>query len=706
MTQQSSPTKAAHGGWHDDPITSPEQDALGRTGLASRLARLINETHTRDSSVVYGLQGPWGCGKSSVIALIEHCLGEQDGRWQVVRFTPWATTGTDGLLREFFAALVTVAPDSKKREGLRTKISDYAAVARPFVALVPTVGQPLAEASKAFSERSVKPWTTLFNELAAEIRALGVPVLVVVDDIDRLQNAELLDLLKVVRLLGRFPGVDFLLAYDEATLVETLRSGGTGLASRERARTFMEKIVQYPIDVPPMLKSQVLRRLSDRLEAILAEECPGAEFDRHRFSDVLTVAMTSQLTTPRAIERFLAQVREQLRAHQPDEINQADLVMAVFLQVQFPGVFDRLQDWKGELTRRVSPTMWIGSSSREPEKPDWTKLVDGLTEADQRNALVTLKAIFPSVSGPNAVKAGSLRFAHPDYFGRYLAQTVPEGDVPDNQVMKALSQAAEGDPTSLRALLSDGAPFDIALVLGKITDRYPDPTDQDYWDGPVGPATRSLLGTVMEILGDHEEPPGALWSPYSTLRRWAAILFRKLAVADPVDTVDAELARCADTLSRVHVLTLATTKTESFTASVAGALNATLEREVERLIPELLEDLSRGDASTMRGQGFLFDVAATSKLDELKQLIATGVDANDFTLEDLAARLVSTSYLVGGDGRIHRFRFEPELFTRLTGIPAKGRESKTDDGEPDGSWAARRAFVATLIGTFDEPTET
>ena len=80
-----------------------------------------------------------------------------------------------------------------------------------------------------------------FDELSKELQKLGISILVVVDDIDRLQADELLDLLKVVRLLGRFPGVDYLLAYDEQSLIEILRSpDGSGL-SQARARSFMEK---------------------------------------------------------------------------------------------------------------------------------------------------------------------------------------------------------------------------------------------------------------------------------------------------------------------------------------------------------------------------------------------------------------------------------------------------------------------------------
>lgn len=104
-------------GWRDDPINAVHEDRLNRAPFAQHAARLIDGNHRAESSVVYGLEGPWGSGKSSVIAMITSFLTGSDvhNAWQVVPFTPWATTGTEGLLAEFFAALSTVAPKAQAR---------------------------------------------------------------------------------------------------------------------------------------------------------------------------------------------------------------------------------------------------------------------------------------------------------------------------------------------------------------------------------------------------------------------------------------------------------------------------------------------------------------------------------------------------------------------------------------------------------------
>lgn len=56
--------------WTDDPLDSAVDDTLGRQPYARQAADLIHNTHTFETSVVFGLSGPWGSGKSSLINMI------------------------------------------------------------------------------------------------------------------------------------------------------------------------------------------------------------------------------------------------------------------------------------------------------------------------------------------------------------------------------------------------------------------------------------------------------------------------------------------------------------------------------------------------------------------------------------------------------------------------------------------------------------
>ena len=708
---QGSPWKS----WRDDPIKTPAEDRLRRAAVAQRAAQLIADNHSPESSVVYGLEGPWGSGKSSVIALTAGYLSELPGRdWRVVTFTPWATSGTEGLFSEFFAALSTVDPGGGKK-GLRELITSYADIARPLATLIPFVGTAAGELATTAAKRLEKPWNVAFDEIAAALRQLNLPVIVVVDDIDRLQPSELLDLLKVVRLLGRFPGVDFLLAYDEQTLVETLRAPGQGTASKARARAFMEKIVQYPLTIPPLLTSQILRMLDSGLTEILTLERVETSFEKQRFSDVILTAMPRQLATPRAIERFLAQVREQFRAHDLEEMNDVDLILATFLRVQFPDVFARLQPWKADLTRVASS--FIGVGRREEQRPAWDSLVNILeSEEDRRDALSVLGALFPAVRGKNPSRLPAGRFAHPDYFDRYLAQTIPEGDIPDTLISRVLEAASAGHAQDLRALLTDDDNDRVLLALSKIRARYPDVDEVQYHSGPKGLVTFDLLAVAMALLDlEADNRFTTLSSTSDQLRWWAATLLRRLLDADPTSNVDPALLRCSQIHRRTHVLTTATRDVSRLRDATRDALNDATQREVDRILPILLADLRKGDSSDGEaGSGFLYElVAESSRMEQLQTQIAAGLAARDFTIEDVAARFVGLAYVIGGSGRPSSASFSGELFTRVTGTAGRSADHLETGEWPDTSWPRRREFAAQFITptaaedgvTVQEPAE-
>ena len=74
----------------------------------------------------------------------------------------------------------------------------------------------------------------------------------VLDDIDRLHAEELLMVFKLVRLVGRLPNVYYLLAYDEATVLAVITNTKLAGNDMDRARRYLEKMVQLRLVVPPI----------------------------------------------------------------------------------------------------------------------------------------------------------------------------------------------------------------------------------------------------------------------------------------------------------------------------------------------------------------------------------------------------------------------------------------------------------------------
>src|SRR4051794_31326108 len=82
----------------DRPITQPEEDALNRGAFCSAVADAIGSWRQADS-LVLGIYGEWGAGKSSAKNLVVAALGE---RGSIVEFNPWQWAGQEQLAEAFF----------------------------------------------------------------------------------------------------------------------------------------------------------------------------------------------------------------------------------------------------------------------------------------------------------------------------------------------------------------------------------------------------------------------------------------------------------------------------------------------------------------------------------------------------------------------------------------------------------------------------
>ncbi len=88
----------------DEPITDASHDQLGRSAVVNGLYEAISGWAS-DSSLVIGLYGAWGEGKTSVKNLLRDRL-VGDERFLVVDFDSWYFNTAESLIQNFLTAIV------------------------------------------------------------------------------------------------------------------------------------------------------------------------------------------------------------------------------------------------------------------------------------------------------------------------------------------------------------------------------------------------------------------------------------------------------------------------------------------------------------------------------------------------------------------------------------------------------------------------
>lgn len=281
----------------DQPIKSSKEDILGRQSFAQSLGHAIL-SYKEKESIVIGLFGEWGSGKTSIINMAREYInsaskkGSDDKKPIIVNFNPWNYSDQNQLISQFFRQL-SVSLRRRDYSGIVNKVGQkleiYGNLFEPF-ALVPLAGSVAYRISKVFNiiGKAAKRWGNVksndLNYIRCELNTLlfeqPQKIVIVIDDIDRLNDVEIRQIFQLVKSLADFPNTIYLLAFDKNVVINALMKVHEG-----SGQEYLEKVVQIPFEVPLISKQEVEELLSSQLSELL-RDMPAARWDQDYWSDI------------------------------------------------------------------------------------------------------------------------------------------------------------------------------------------------------------------------------------------------------------------------------------------------------------------------------------------------------------------------------------------------------------------------------------
>jgi predicted KAP-like P-loop ATPase len=220
----------------DSPITTRNEDALGYWPFAESLAKGLTQRIPKDGFVV-GVQAHWGMGKTSAINLVLQAIRELESskvpykQTKVEKFNPWLFAGLETLAKGYLSQLGRVIEDTlgqstprKTRQFVEKLIKGGAefvggmtalgamavtggAAAPVALPLKSVVSGALSFGAHVLDNRSLE---TMIDDLSAHLMSIECRLLIIVDDLDRLQPDELRQTLTLVKTFGNLPNVTHL----------------------------------------------------------------------------------------------------------------------------------------------------------------------------------------------------------------------------------------------------------------------------------------------------------------------------------------------------------------------------------------------------------------------------------------------------------------------------------------------------------------
>jgi len=320
----------------------------------------------------------------------------------VIDFRPWIVSGHHDLISVFFKVLSEALADEKSARSSRWKraLKLVRASSDPLIeaaAKISLIADPsggiasktaLAVAKKSLND-AIDGWLkepslqSAYDELRERLEAKGDRILVIIDDIDRLDRTEIRTIMQLVKTVGRLPNVIYLLAYDRKIVWKALDDDapqGMGLPS------FAEKIVQHELELPQPARSALLRILDSEI-AFLGGEAPAAA----RWHTLVVSGIQQWIRYPRDVMRLSNAVKFAWSALE-NEIDPQDLLCMEGLRLFDAPLFDWIRRNRDFLLNQGRYRMF----SEERKAPAFELLRNSLAPETREDQLELLCALFPT----------------------------------------------------------------------------------------------------------------------------------------------------------------------------------------------------------------------------------------------------------------------------------------------------------------------
>jgi len=436
----------------DEPITTPDDDLLDRARLADVLAAAAT-AGMGGHGVVMGMSGPWGSGKTSLLNLVEAAI-RRDEAGYIVRFDPWLFSSSDELVLRFLREVAAQFRQKRQLRRLAATLGEYAQILAPVGALM--TGPWAIPAATSFAGIA-RLWRKKHGPLSAEaqrenvrlaLKELDRRVVVLIDDLDRLQEHEVRDVVRLVKLVGDFPNTTYVLAYDQARVARAL---GTG--DEQEGQQFLEKIVQVSHDVPETTPEALGRILTGALSSAIGD-LSQYHFDRNVYTNLFGDGLGRLFTTIREVRRY-ANALPEILTLVGDEIELADVLALEAIRSRAPASFSLIRAYKHSLTQTRD-----GGLASAPEGV-LAAQVNQIVEAAgsyQDEIAAIVKRLFPAAArhlgGTNygsewrADWRRNRRVAHPEVLDIYLGKALPPGVLAAAVVEAAFASLEDRDTFS------------------------------------------------------------------------------------------------------------------------------------------------------------------------------------------------------------------------------------------------------------------
>jgi hypothetical protein len=346
----------------DEEIKDEKDDLLASEAQAKSFADTVLSSGAHPG-LVFGVDGPWGVGKTSFINLAERYWKSAADKVIVCRFEPLRYASepdlADRLIRDLSAAIQS-----------EVFVPEFRPAASRYSRLIKGKADFSFLGFKLSMEPSQETVDELLDDIDEVLRRIDRRVIIVIDDLDRLDAKTTNNVLFATRRTFKLSQATYVLCYDTEVLAGSKEEG-------PRAREFLEKFVTVKLSL--FIDSSSLRdflrrdwgRDESQLGSVPSDTMVKLAAVLNELADILDGKLAANylplLGDLRKVKRFvnailLMQIEKSNLGR--TDFNKRDLINLMLLHLNYPGLFRRIY---GEETEGRSGTFSLLREYGTPE---------------------------------------------------------------------------------------------------------------------------------------------------------------------------------------------------------------------------------------------------------------------------------------------------------------------------------------------------
>lgn len=379
----------------DVPIKTIEEEkkyGLGRYKFAQFLGEGIL-SYKETESLVIGICGEWGSGKTSIVNMALdyiHLSRKDNEKPFIMKFNPWNFSDHNQLIEKFFNELnILLYNESTVTEKLK---SYFNRLIPPMLLVssltIPNQIQTLINSKRWIEEHRTESLESLKEGLNEVLTKNNRKILIIIEDIDRLNNSEIQQIFQLVKSLANFSNTIYILEFDKNIVAKALEKD----VPKNYSFQYLEKIVQVILDVPKISDLELELILNTEIKGLISANSFNEQFNKNRWTFYYQNGLKYFFKDIRTIKRYINNLKFNLGLLK-DEVDLTDLFAITAIQVYLPKVYDFIKHNKKIFTSKADVS---------EEKKYLNILNSFISENSTRipeNQLKTLlKSIFPTLN--------------------------------------------------------------------------------------------------------------------------------------------------------------------------------------------------------------------------------------------------------------------------------------------------------------------